>query len=135
MRAIVLDPSMFQCVMLAGELADEWVDYVEITGITGSAAGPGRRAIRDFCTEVDAMLAEQASDASLATQHPDIARVLAEWERTLPARFRAGSATPSTLAAMVRALIRRRAHHEQRPVAPGVASPGRRRSRCPLGRH
>ncbi|WP_373230438.1 hypothetical protein [Mycobacterium marinum] len=120
MRAIVLDPSMFQCVALAGELADEWVDYVEITGITDSAAGLGRRAIRDFCTEVDTVLAEQASIASLARQHPDLARVLAEWERTLPARFRAGSTTPSTVAAMVRALISRRAHHDQRPVAPGL---------------
>jgi hypothetical protein len=120
MRPIVLDPSMFQCVVLAAELADEWVDYVEITGVTGSAAGMGQQAIRDFCTGVDVALAEQASGASLARQHPDLARVLAEWERTLPTRFRAGSVTPSRLAAMVRALIRRRAHHDQRPVAPGL---------------
>ena len=106
--------------MLAGELADEWVDYVDITTVTGSSAGLGRRAIRDFCTHVDSTLGEHASGAGLAKQHPDLARVLAEWERTLPSRFRAGSTTPSTLAATVRALISRRAHHDQRPVAPGL---------------
>ena len=120
MRAIVLDPSVFRCAVLAGELADEWVDYVDITTVTGSTAGLGRRAIRDFCTHVDSTLGEHASGAGLAKQHPDLARVLAEWERTLPSRFRAGSTTPSTLAATVRALISRRAHHDQRPVALGL---------------
>jgi hypothetical protein len=120
MRAIVLDPSVFRCAVLAGELADEWVDYVDITNITSSSAGLGRRAIRDFCTHVDSKLGEHAPGAGLAKQHPDLARVLAEWERTLPSRFRAGSTTPSTLAATVRALISRRAHHQQRPVAPGL---------------
>ena len=38
-------------------------------------------------------------------QHPDVAAVLAEWERTLPTGFRAGRDPAATLAAMVRALI------------------------------
>jgi hypothetical protein len=120
MRPIMLDPSVFRCAVLAGELADEWVDYVDITSITSSSAGLGRRAIRDFCTQVDNKLGEHAPAAGLAKEHPDLACVLAEWERTLPSRFGAGSTRPATLAATVRALIRRRAHHEQRPVAPGL---------------
>lgn len=116
MRAIALDPSVFRCAGLAGELADEWVEHAEITGITSSSAGLGRRALRDFCTGVDSVLGEQSADAGLGKQLPNLAAVLVEWERTLPTRFRAGSTTPSTLAAMVRALISRRAHHEHRPV-------------------
>jgi hypothetical protein len=87
MRAIVFDPSVFRCAVLAGELADEWVDYVDITNVTGSWAGLGRRAIRDFCTHVDSRLGEHAPGAGLAQQHPDLARVLAEWERTCPRGF------------------------------------------------
>ncbi|MEU2005387.1 hypothetical protein ACH47B_30070 [Rhodococcus sp. NPDC019627] len=117
-REITLDPAGFRCAALAGELADEWVDYAEISRISGGSAALGRRAIRNFCTKVDFLLAEDAREAGLAKQHPDIAAVLAEWERTLPADYRAGSTTPSTLAAMVRALIARRAQHDQRPVAP-----------------
>ncbi|MGV9868692.1 hypothetical protein [Rhodococcus koreensis] len=117
-REIALDPAGFRCVTLAGELADEWVDYAEINRVSGGSAALGRRAIRNFCTKVDFLLAEDALEASLAKQHPDIAAVLAEWERTLPADYRAGSTAPSILAAMVRALIARRAQHDQRPVAP-----------------
>jgi hypothetical protein len=120
MRAITLDPSVFRCAGLAGELADEWAEHAEITGITSSSAGLGRRAIRDFCTRVDSVLGEQAADAGLGKHHPNLAAVLVEWERTLPTRFRAGATTPSTLAAMVRALVSRRAHHEHRPVTAGL---------------
>ncbi|MEV0712715.1 hypothetical protein [Nocardia aurea] len=133
---MTLDPNVFRCATLAAELADEWVNHIEITGATGSTAGLGRRAIREFCAHVDTVLDEQARNAGLAEQRPDLASVLAQWERTLPACFRAGSNTPSTLAAMVRALISRRAHHDQRPVSPrlgrlvdgevGVASGGTR---------
>jgi hypothetical protein len=105
MRAITLDPSVFRCAGLAGELADEWAEHAEITGITSSSAGLGRRAIRDFCTRVDSVLGEQAAGAGLGKHHPNLAAVLVEWERTLPKRFRAGATTPSTLAAMVRALV------------------------------
>ena len=86
-------------------------------GISRKSVGDlGRRAIRDFCTKVDLLLGKHAHRASLARQHPDIAAVLAEWERTLPAGFRAGSTTPPHTRAHVRALIGRRAQHDQRPV-------------------
>ena len=117
-REIAFSPGEFRCATLAGELADEWVDYAEISRISGASDAAVRRAMRSFCKKVDFLLAEDAREASLAKQHPDIAAVLAEWERTLPTDYRAGSTTPSTLAAMVRALIARRAQHDQRPVSP-----------------
>lgn len=119
-RSITLDPSEFRCAALACELADEWVDYVEVAQITGSSATTIRRAIRDFCNHVDRGFGEQAGDAGLGRPHPDLGASLAEWERTLPARFSAGAATPATLAGAVRSLIARRAQHDQRPVSAGL---------------
>jgi hypothetical protein len=120
LRDVVLDPGEFRCSSLAGELADEWVDYAAVAQLSSSTAGVGRRAIRDFCGWADARLSGDAPKASLAAEHPDLAAVFAEWERTLPSRHRAGSTTPSVFAATVRALIVRRAHHEKRPVAAGL---------------
>jgi hypothetical protein len=116
LRDIAFDPSEFRCARLAGELADEWVDYAETSGISRDWVSHGRRAIRNFCTTADLLLGENAHRASLATQNPDIAAVVAEWERALPTGFRAGSPTPAGYAGSVRALIARRAEHDQRPV-------------------
>lgn len=118
MREIAFNPNEFRCSALAGELADEWVEHAELTTLSGASVSLGRRAIRDFCGQVDVLLGDQAHEAGLAKQHPDMAAELAEWERTLPSRYRPGSTTPSVLAAMVRAMIARRAQHERRPVAP-----------------
>ena len=54
------------------------IENAEITGITSSSAGLGRRAIRDFCTRVDSLLVAQAADAGLGKQHPNLAAVLVE---------------------------------------------------------
>ena len=116
LRDIVFDPNEFRCARLAGELADEWVDYAETSAISRDWVSHGRRAIRNFCTTADLLLGKNAHRASLARQHPDIATVVAEWERTLPTGFRAGSPTPAAYAGSVRALIARRAQHDQRPV-------------------
>lgn len=117
MREMMLDPRQFTCAMLAGELADEWVDYIDISKVGGGAAQVYRRAVRDFCRTVDALLAGSAEQASLARTQPDLAAVLATWERTLPAGHRAGSTAPAFLASAVRALISRRAQHEHRRVS------------------
>lgn len=117
LRDIMLDPAEFRCSGLAAELADEWVDYVDATKVTGTMAHSYRRAVRDFCVTVDALLAEAAQAASLSRDQPDLVTVLAEWERILPAGHRAGSTKPAVLASAVRALITRRAEHDQRPVA------------------
>jgi hypothetical protein len=116
LRDIAFDPNEFRCAQLAGELADEWVDYAETSGISRKSVSLGRRAIRSFCTKADLLLGKDANRASLARQHPDIAAVVAEWERTLPTGFRAGSTVPAAYAGSVRALIGRRAQHDQRPV-------------------
>jgi hypothetical protein len=117
LRDTLLDPAEFRCAALAGELADEWVDYVDASRVTGGMAQVYRRAVRDFCATVDAHLVHTASAASLERAQPDVAAVLAAWERALPAGHRAGSTTPAVLASAVRALIARRAQHEARPVA------------------
>ena len=120
LREIAFDPTEFWCARLAGELADEWADYAETSRISRKSVTLGRRAIRHFCTKVDLLLGEDARRASLTGQHPDIAAVLAEWERTLPSGYRAGSTIPAAFAGIVRALIARRAQHDQRPVTPNL---------------
>ena len=76
MREIAFDPNEFRCARLAGELADEWVDYVEITRISrksGGSLGVGRSAIS--ARRSTSMLGEHAPGAGLAKQHPDLAAV------------------------------------------------------------
>ena len=70
LRDIAFDPNEFQCARLAGELADEWVDYAETSGISRKSVSLGRRAIRSFCTKADFLLGKDAHRASLARQHP-----------------------------------------------------------------
>ncbi len=119
-RTLTLDPNEFQCAALAAQLADEWVDYVEIAQLTGSSATTTRRAILDFCNQIDRRLGDHAQDACLSRPNPDVAGALADWERTLPTRFPTGATTPSTLAAAVRSLIARRAQHDHRPITAGL---------------
>ena len=82
----------------------------------------GRRAIRDFCTQVD-LRARRAGrrTQAWARQHPDLA-ARAGRVGTHPAHavFARARPTPATLAATVRALISRRAQHDQRPVTAGL---------------
>jgi hypothetical protein len=120
LRAIVFDPNGFRCSMLAGELADEWVDYLHASQLSDAQAATYRRAVREFCAAVDSVLADAAARASLSSDEPDLASVLASWERRLPTSYRAGSTRPAVLASAVRALIARRAQHDQRPVDPGL---------------
>jgi hypothetical protein len=81
LRNIAFDPNEFRCARLAGELADEWVDYAETSGISRISVSLGRRAIRSFCTTADLLLGKDAHRASLARQHPDIAAVVAALDR------------------------------------------------------
>lgn len=120
LREVRFDPNEFRCARLAGELADEWADYAETSKISHDSVAHGQRSIRHFCTKVDLLLGEDAHRAGLNGQHPDVAAVLVEWERSLPTGYPAGSTTPAGFARSVRALIARRAQHEQRPVTPNL---------------
>ena len=117
LREVTLDPAEFGCHGLAGELADEWVEYVEISVVNAATAAISRRAIRAFCAATDSALGAKAGDASLARPDPDLAAALMGWEQILPTGFRTGSTTPARLASSVRALIARRAEHDQRPAS------------------
>ncbi|WP_285491164.1 hypothetical protein [Amycolatopsis taiwanensis] len=109
------DPASVKCVGVATELADEWVDYVSIASMSTSRAREYRQAIQSFCRTVDEMLGDSSAAASPTAAHPDLGVVLAEWERGLPAGYRAGSMKPANLASAVRALIIRRADVAQQP--------------------
>ncbi|MEU8934802.1 hypothetical protein AB0D30_33565 [Streptomyces sp. NPDC048409] len=124
-------PDRYTCSQLAAELADEWVEYVEAAGTVQSY----QQAIDSLCTSVDAQLGEDASRASLARDQPDLARVVATWERTLPSGFAPSSMRPAILAGAIRVLIRRRAEHPQRPVAERVAALAKAGSGVPVGEY
>jgi hypothetical protein len=111
-KEVHLDPARFRCSNLAAELADEWVNYVGITGVSVGQARKYRQAIELFCHAVDGALGASAAGASLSESDPDLVMVLAEWERGLPSSYRPGSATPAVFASTVRSLIARRAEHD-----------------------
>lgn len=126
-----LDPAAYRCSRLAAQLADEWVEYVEATAITSVPSGAYRRAVDLFCTAVDAEL--QAGAESVGLESSGLARVLAQWERRLPATFSAGSMWPGYLAGSLRGLIIRRGDHPDRPVAAEVVRMARGPVLAPWG--
>lgn len=126
-------PGKYACSHLAGELADEWVEYVEAAGLAAGTVQSYQQAIDNLCTSVDAQLSEDAFRASLGMDQPDLARVVATWERTLPSGFPPSSMRPAILAGAIRVLIRRRAEHPERPVAARVTALAKAGSGVPIG--
>ncbi|MYQ94845.1 hypothetical protein GTY20_27975 [Streptomyces sp. SID4946] len=120
-RVLQLDPSQFACRTLAAELADEWVEYIEVTSRRTGTASNHRQGLRLFCTFVDEQLAGRAPEASLARTDPDLSMVLLAWEQSLPAQWPRGSTRPGALAANIRILINRRQRHPDRDLAPRLA--------------
>ncbi|MFF9714659.1 hypothetical protein ACF1DW_03535 [Streptomyces sp. NPDC014603] len=116
-RILRFDPAQFACRTLAEELADEWVEYIEVTARCTSTASVHRQALRLFCEYVDAHLPDRAANASLARADPDLAAVLLAWEQSLPANWPRGSTRPGAVAADLRILINRRQQHPDRPLA------------------
>ncbi|MGW0749800.1 hypothetical protein [Streptomyces sp. NPDC002587] len=119
-RVLSFDPAAFACRTLAGELADEWVEYIEVTGTRNGTARNYRQAIKLFCGFADQTLAAAAALASMASADPDLSDVLLAWERWLPSQWAQGSTRPAVFAADIRTLINRRVQSPGREVAAGL---------------
>ncbi|MGK3091816.1 hypothetical protein ACG93S_18475 [Streptomyces sp. WAC01490] len=115
---MVVDPSDFRCSKLAIQLADEWVEYVAATAITGSAR-VYRTAINRLCEYADKVLGPEAERASLAD--PGLFDTLVDWELSLPEDYAPSSTYPGVFAGALRVLIVRRDDHADRPVDPELA--------------
>ncbi|MFJ1709566.1 hypothetical protein [Kitasatospora sp. NPDC088346] len=120
-QLVEFDPGAFRCSRLAAQLADEWVEYVESTGITASAASGYRRAIDRFCKAVDAELKGTGTEGDVDLASPLMFRLVAKWERGLSATYRAGSSWPAYLAGSLRTLIIRRDDHPDRATDTALA--------------
>ncbi len=120
-RVLQFDPSQFACRTLAAELADEWIEYIEVTSRRTGTASNHRQGLRLFCSFVDERLADRAPEASLARRDPDMSMVLLAWEQSLPAQWPRGSTRPGALAANIRILVNRRQRHPDRDLAPRLA--------------
>ncbi|MFE2089829.1 hypothetical protein [Streptomyces sp. NPDC059460] len=115
-KTVALDPADFSCAVLAGELADEWVELAAASTWSATTVRECRRTIIAFCKHVDATVSRPQT-ASLGTSDPDLHQALTEWIRLLPSAYPAGSRTPAARAGQLRALVSRRIEHADRPVA------------------
>lgn len=120
---LCIDPAAYVCSRLAGQLADEWVEYVAATAL-GSQTKYYRQAIDSLCRHIDTALGPAAEKASLSD--PDLFDTLVAWETALPEGCEPGSTVPSALASAMHLLIVRRDDHRDRAVAPALARLGRR---------
>ncbi|MGB8942156.1 MAG: hypothetical protein WCD21_18230 [Streptomyces sp.] len=115
---LAVDPSEYNCSLLAAQLADEWVEYVAATGMTGQTKVYAQ-AIDRLCQYVDTHQGKAAAKASLAD--PDLFKSLVGWELSLPEKYAEGSTRPRLISGALRTLIVRRDDHHERRVAPEVA--------------
>ncbi len=112
---LCVDPADYTCSRLAAQLADEWVEYVAATEITGQAK-TYQQAISTLCRHVDKAFGSAAPQVGLGD--PSLLDVLTAWEIALPEAFRPGSTRPAMLMSAIRVLIVRRAEHRERAVDP-----------------
>ncbi|MCY0930205.1 hypothetical protein OTB20_29245 [Streptomyces sp. H27-H1] len=117
-RLQYIDPGDYRCPRLAAELADEWVEYVDATGLSASASRDYVRAVDLVCAAMDAA---SEDSAALSLESVDLMPLLARWERTLPAAYGEGSRQPGMAASGVRTLIVRRDDHPERRVDESLA--------------
>lgn len=112
---VIVDPADFTCSILAGELADEWVELAVDKDYKQASVRHFRTAIVAFCKYVDKHL-PRAGEASLAHAEPDLNLMVGNWLPSLTSSYAAGSRVPAQYAGKIRRLIKRRAEHAERPV-------------------
>lgn len=129
-RLHYIDPADYRCSRLAGQLADEWAEYVTATGLSASASRDYVRAVDRVCSAMDSACDDPAA---LSLESADLLALLARWERTLPAAYGPGSRQPAVMSSGVRLLIVRRDDHPDRPVGASLAGFARGRTLTPWG--
>ncbi|GGP72271.1 hypothetical protein [Streptomyces abikoensis] len=105
-----IDPADFRCSLLAGQLADAWLDYHHKAGLTSSSAYVS--AIRSFLQFVDTHLPAVGLDpgeARLDGGPIDLTEVIYQWEEDLLPRFKPTSNRPNVLAGALLILVHHRA--------------------------
>jgi hypothetical protein len=116
---IEIDPGRFQCTVLAGELADDWVRWAMLRRPGPVALQDMRQAVESFAAFADAAALEPAV-LSLASAAPEAARLLREWRRTLSAGYGRGSVRPWKIDNMLTQLIRFRMQRGDATTGPEI---------------
>ncbi len=124
-RLQYIDPADYLCSRLAAQFADEWVEYVDATGLSASASRDYVRAVDLVCAAMDVSCQDPAA---LSLESADLMPLLARWERMLPAAYEEGSRQPGVAASGVRMLIVRRDDHPERRVDESLARFARERT-------
>lgn len=105
-----IDPAEFGCSLLAGQLADAWLDYHRKAGL--AASGNYVAAIRSFLTFAGTHLVAIGLDpdeARLDGGPIDLAEVIYQWEEDLVTRYEPTSNQPNVLAGLLLTLVEHRA--------------------------
>ncbi|MFE3865629.1 hypothetical protein ACFXPT_35155 [Streptomyces goshikiensis] len=100
------------------------------TDLSASASRGYARAVDRVCSAVDSMCGDPEA---MSLGSADLTKLLARWERTLPADYEAGSKQPALLFCAVRLLIVRRGDHPERLVQVGLAEFARGRALAAWG--
>ncbi|MEV6409820.1 hypothetical protein AB0M58_44170 [Streptomyces bobili] len=108
-----IDPADFACSLLAGQLADAWLDYHHKANLTSS--GLYVTTIRSFLKFTDSHLAAAGLDpgqARLDGGDIDLTEVVYQWEEDLLARAKPTSGRPNAMAGALLILIGHRADRD-----------------------
>jgi len=127
-----INPSDFRCSKLVAELADELVLQVELKRWTKGYVDGHARAIILFAQYVDANV-DRPQDVSLGMKGTDLAPVVRDFGRRLPAAYPVGSQKPSNLMYSLNVLIRGVGGRDGAVVQPGLLTVASRHV-LPLGK-
>ncbi|GAB2835899.1 hypothetical protein GCM10027073_74340 [Streptomyces chlorus] len=132
-----IDPSVYQCRLLVGQLADEWLKITRASSLSGGGTGYST-AVRLFATFADQYLAGlglNPEDARLDGQSIDLVEVIYQWEGALRQKYGLQSKQPYNHVRSLLTLIGQRAGADpkvpgnlrKRAQAPASYRPGRGR--------